>query len=264
MISRITEKFAALKKQARPGLVTFIMGGDPGVAQSLAILKALPGAGADVIEIGMPFSDPMADGPTIQAAGIRALKAKTKLADILHMVVDFRAEDGSTPIILMGYYNPICHYGIERFCADAVKVGVDGLIIVDIPPEEEDEFKPYAEKAGLALIRLVAPTSLNDRLPLLLRSTQGFVYYISVTGITGAKSADTSVLKSQVEKIKSQTALPVAVGFGVKTPAQAAEIGQYADAVVVGSALVDIIAKAQDAPKEAAAFVQSLAEALKK
>ncbi len=260
---RIQERFVKTKAEGRAALVTFIMGGDPDTAISQAVLNALPDAGADLIEIGIPFSDPMADGPTIQAAGLRALKAGTKLRHVLDMVTQFRRQDAATPIILMGYYNPIYHYGTDSFCADAASAGVDGLILVDLPPEEENEFKPAAEQAGLALIRLVAPTSLADRLPLLTKSTQGFVYYIAVAGITGAKSADVSQLRSDVATLKTHTAVPVAVGFGIKTPAQAKEIAQFADAVVVGSALVDIIAKAKNPAKEAADFVRELAAGLR-
>lgn len=237
---RINECFAALKAQGRKGLVTFIMGGDPGVEESLALLKKLPQAGADIIEIGIPFSDPMADGPVIQAAGQRALAAKTKLRDILRITQSFRQENNTTPIVLMGYYNPVYRYGPETFCKDAAKAGVDGLILVDLPPEEEAELRPFAEAAGVAFIRLLAPTSLENRLPKLLRETQGFVYYISVAGVTGAKSADLNALPEQISQIRKHTHLPVAVGFGIKTPEQAKDTARHADAVVVGSALVDI------------------------
>jgi len=261
---RIQERFAKTKAENRAALVTFIMGGDPDISASEAVLAALPEAGADIIEIGMPFSDPMADGPTIQAAGLRALESGATLKHILLMVSRFRTKDPATPIILMGYYNPIYHYGIADFCADASQAGADGLIIVDLPPEEEAEFKPQAARAGLALIRLIAPTSLETRLSLLTREAEGFIYYISVAGITGAKSASAPALHNQVNALRSYTKLPIAVGFGVKTPAQAAEIAQFADAVVVGSALVEVIARAKNPAKDAAAFVEKLAAGLAK
>lgn len=262
MSERIKQRFEALKAENRAGLVTFIMAGDPGIEASQAILNALPKAGADIIEIGMPFSDPMADGPTIQAAGLRALNAGIKLKDILAMVAKFRATDAATPIILMGYYNPLYHYGVEKFCADAAAAGADGVILVDLPPEEEAEFKPYAAKLGIDLIRLIAPTSDDTRLPRLCQSASGFVYYISIAGITGAAVAATSNLRAHVAHLREYTALPIAVGFGIKTPEQVAEVAAFADAVVVGSALVDVIARTQGDANEASRFVRSLADGL--
>lgn len=263
MIGRIDERFAALKKAGKAALIPFIMGGDPDDATTLSLLRALAEAGADIIEIGIPFSDPMADGPVIQAAGGRALKGGATVERILKLVAEFRKTDGNTPIILMGYYNPVYRFGGEKFCAAAKKAGADGLILVDLPPEEEAEFRPHAEQVGLALIRLIAPTSVPGRLKQLLAHTQGFAYYISITGITGAKGADTSALSGKLSEIRKHTKLPVAVGFGVKTPAQAAEIAKLADAVVVGSALVDIISKAKNPVQDAATFVRELAQAMK-
>lgn len=242
MTSRITSTFANLKKQGRAALIPFIMGGDPDEKTTLALLHALPKAGADIIEVGMPFSDPMADGPIIQASGLRARERGMTVAKVLNLVAEFRKTDDKTPIILMGYYNPLYRFGVEKFCDTAHKAGVDGLIIVDLPPEEEAEFRPAAERAGLALIRLIAPTSVPERLPLLLAHAKGFVYYISVAGVTGAKSADDASLQKNLAEIRKHTSLPVAVGFGVKTPDQAAAIGKIADAVVVGSALVELCA----------------------
>lgn len=264
MTARIDTTFARLRSEKRAGLIPFIMGGDPDAQTSLAILRRLPQAGADIIEIGMPFSDPMADGPVIQAAGLRALQAGANIASILAMVTAFRKENQHTPIILMGYFNPICHMGLERFCAQANAAGVDGLIIVDLPPEEEAEFTVHTQAQGLAFIRLIAPTSDDARLPALVQRAGGFVYYISVAGITGAKSADTDALASQLKRLRAATQLPVAVGFGIKTPQQVREVAGLADAVVVGSALVDIIARADsDAPKAAEAFVRELAAGLR-
>lgn len=243
-MSRLDARFAALKSTGRAGLVTFVMGGDPGREECAALLAALPQAGADVIEIGMPFSDPMADGPVIEAAGGRALAAGMTLPDILELVRGFRTRDNDTPLILMGYYNPLYRYGPARFCADAAQAGADGVILVDLPPEEEGEFLPHAKHAGLSLIRLVAPTSLETRLPLLMKEAEGFVYYISVAGITGGKTAESADLTQALAAIRAHTALPVAVGFGIKTPAQAAAVARAgAEAVVVGSALVDTLAK---------------------
>jgi tryptophan synthase alpha chain len=265
-VSRISERFAELKKQKRAGLIPFIMGGDPTLSATAALLKSLPEAGADLIEIGIPFSDPMADGPVIQAAGLRALKAGTSVHDILKLVHDFRKHDNETPIILMGYYNPVYRYGIEDFCADAAKAGVDGLIIVDLPPEEERELKPHLEASNLVTIRLMAPTSSDKRLMQLARTAQGFVYYIAMTGVTGGQSASISELKEQVIHVRRFTKLPVAVGFGIRTPEQAKKIGRFASAVVVGSALVDVMAKKKTQKSALAAgltFVRSLAKALR-
>ena len=238
---RIDRRFAALNKQGRAALVTFTMAGDPDYATSLAILKALPKAGADVIELGMPFTDPMADGPAIQAAGRRALHAGQNMKKTLAAVRDFRAGDDATPIVLMGYYNPIYIYGVERFLADAKAAGVDGLIVVDLPPEEDSELCLPARKAGLNFIRLATPTTDEKRLPTVLTNTSGFVYYVSITGITGAAAPDTGKVAAAVARIKRHTKLPVCVGFGVRTAAHARAIAEGADGVVVGSALVEAV-----------------------
>jgi tryptophan synthase alpha chain len=245
-MTRIDRRFAELKKAARPGLVTFVTAGDPDYDTSLSILKALPSAGADVIELGMPFSDPMADGPAIQAAGRRALHSGQSMVKTLEMVRAFRQRDGETPLVLMGYYNPIYVYGNARFLADAEAAGVDGLIIVDLPPEEDEELCIPALAAGLNFIRLATPTTDDRRLPAVLRNTSGFVYYVSITGITGTKTPDRLRVAEAVERIKRHTDLPIAVGFGVSTPEQAAAIGRNADAVVVGSALVRAVEKSLD------------------
>ena len=245
--TRIDRRFATLKKEGRPALVTFVTAGDPDHDTSLAIIKALPRAGADVIELGMPFSDPMADGPAIQASGQRALKSGQTLKRTLAMVGQFRAIDPDTPIILMGYYNPIYSYGNERFLNDAKAIGVDGLIIVDLPPEADDELCLPALKIGLNFIRLATPTTDDKRLPAVLKNTSGFVYYVSILGITGMASPDASKVAAAVEKIKRHTMLPVAVGFGVKTAAQARAIGAAADGVVVGSAIVSAVKDSLDA-----------------
>jgi tryptophan synthase alpha chain len=238
---RIDRRFAALNKQGRAALVTFTMAGDPDYATSLAILKALPKAGADVIELGMPFTDPMADGPAIQAAGLRALHAGQDMKKTLAAVRDCRAGDDATPIVLMGYYNPIYVYGVERFLADAKASGVDGLIVVDLPPEEDSELCLPAMKAGLNFIRLATPTTDEKRLPTVLTNTSGFVYYVSITGITGAAAPDTGKVAAAVARIKRHTKLPVCVGFGVRTAAHARAIAEGADGVVVGSALVEAV-----------------------
>lgn len=243
MTARIDTTFAELKKANRAGFVTFITAGDPNFATSLEILKQLPGAGADIIELGMPFSDPMADGPTIQVGNLRALKSGITLAKTLDMVAQFRATDNHTPLILMGYYNPIYIFGVDRFLAEAQRVGIDGLIIVDLPPEEDAELCRPALEAGLNFVRLAAPTTDNNRLPTLLRDTTGFVYYVSITGITGAAAADPEFVGREVKRLRAHTDLPIAVGFGIRTPEQAAAIGRVADAVVVGSALVNRVAE---------------------
>ncbi len=239
--TRIDRRFATLKNEGRPALVTFTMAGDPDYETSKKILLGLPKAGADVIEIGMPFSDPMADGPAIQAAGVRALKAGMTLKKTLQMVREFRAADAATPIVLMGYYNPIYSYGNERFLADAKAAGVDGLIVVDLPPEADEELCLPAMEHGLNFIRLATPTTDAKRLPAVLQNTSGFLYYVSITGITGAAAPVATDVHKQVARIKKATKLPICVGFGVRTPQQAREIGQGADGVVVGSALVNII-----------------------
>jgi len=241
MTTRIDHRFAKLKEEGRAALVTFLMAGDPDADTSLAIVKALPAAGADVIELGMPFTDPMADGPAIQAAGLRALKAGQNMKKTLALVRAFRKDDDATPIVLMGYYNPIYIYGVDKFLVDAKSAGVDGLIVVDLPPEEDDELCLPALKAGLNFIRLATPTTDDKRLPTVLNNTSGFVYYVSITGITGMAAPDTSKVAAAVTRIKRHTKLPVAVGFGVRTAEQAAAIAQGADGVVVGSALVEIV-----------------------
>lgn len=245
-MTRIAPRFAALAAEGRPGLVTFITAGDPDGETSLAILKALPEAGADVIELGVPFTDPMADGPAIQAAGLRALKNGQTLAKTLGMVRAFREGNDTTPIVLMGYYNPIYVYGVDRFLADALAAGVDGLIVVDLPPEEDDELCLPALKAGLDFIRLATPTTDEKRLPAVLKHTAGFVYYVSITGITGSATPDAGLVGKAVARIKQHTDLPVAVGFGVRTPEQARAIAAGADAVVVGSALVEAVRTSLD------------------
>jgi tryptophan synthase alpha chain len=247
MATRIDRRFAELKQQGRSALVTFVMAGDPDHATSLAIVKALPQAGADVIELGVPFTDPMADGPPIQAAGLRALKSGQTLARTLELVRAFRESDHATPIVLMGYYNPIYVYGVDRFLTDALQAGVDGLIVVDLPPEEDEELCLPALKAGLNFIRLATPTTDAKRLPAVLANTSGFVYYVSITGITGSAAPDNSRVSEAVARIKRHTTLPVAVGFGVKTAANAREIASNADGVVVGSALVEAVRTSLDA-----------------
>jgi tryptophan synthase alpha chain len=251
MSTRIEERFAAIAAQRRAALVAFVTAGDPDYATSLAILRALPAAGADVIELGMPFTDPMADGPAIQASSLRALKAGQNMKRTLALVGEFRAADAATPVVLMGYYNPIYIYGVERFLIDAKAAGVDGLIVVDLPPEEDDELCLPALKGGLNFIRLATPTTDDKRLPAVLANTSGFVYYVSIAGITGMAAPDTGKVAAAVARIKRHTALPVAVGFGVRTPAQARAIAQVADGVVVGSALVDALKQSLDADLKA-------------
>jgi tryptophan synthase alpha chain len=247
-MTRIDARFAALKREGRAGLVTFVVAGDPDHATSASILRALPGAGADIIELGMPFTDPMADGPAIQAAGLRALRAGQNLVKTLELVRDFRSADDATPVVLMGYYNPIYIYGVARFLADAKAAGVDGLIVVDLPPEEDGELCLPALQAGLSFIRLATPTTDDRRLPAVLANTSGFVYYVSITGITGAAAPDPGVVVEAVRRIRRHTALPVAVGFGVRDAASAAAIARGAEAVVVGSALVEKVRLSLDAP----------------
>ena len=241
MTTRIDRRYAALARENRAALVTFVMGGDPDPKTSLDIVRALPAAGADVIEIGMPFTDPMADGPSIQAAGLRALHAGMTLNRTLALVSEFRKTDDDTPIVLMGYYNPIYVHGVDRFLVDAKAAGVDGLIVVDLPPEEDDELCLPALKAGLNFIRLATPTTDDRRLPSVLSNTSGFVYYVSLTGVTGAAIVDYSKVGVAVQRIKGHTKLPVAVGFGVKTADNARAIAAQADGVVVGTALVDAL-----------------------
>ena len=251
MTTRIDARFKALKTEGRAAFVTFLMAGDPDPATSLALLKALPQAGADMIEIGMPFTDPMADGPAVQAAGIRALKAGMTLSKTLDLVRDFRRDEPDTPIVLMGYYNPIYIYGVDQFLADARQAGVDGLIIVDLPPEEDSELCIPAMKAGLNFIRLATPTTDDRRLPAVLANTSGFVYYVAITGITGSASAKSSDVGAAVARIQRHTSLPVCVGFGIRTPEAARDIAQHASGAVVGSALVDALQASLDADGKA-------------
>jgi tryptophan synthase alpha chain len=269
--TRIDRRMAKLKSEGRPALVTYFMGGDPDYETSLSIMKALPRAGADVIELGMPFSDPMADGPAIQAAGLRALKGGQTLAKTLAMAAEFRRADDETPIVLMGYYNPIYVYGVERFLTDAKASGIDGLIVVDLPPEMDEELCIPALEAGVNFIRLATPTTDDRRLPKVLQNTSGFVYYVSMTGITGSALPDTSKVAAAVQRIKGHTDLPVCVGFGVKTASQARVIGQAADGVVVGTAIVNAVAnvlgpdgrKTADPAEAVATLVGGLAQGVR-
>jgi tryptophan synthase alpha chain len=253
MTTRIDARFAQLKKEGRSAFVTFLMAGDPDPETSLQIIKAMPQAGADIIEIGMPFTDPMADGPSIQAAGLRALKAGMTLKKTLAMVRAFREGDNATPLVLMGYYNPIYIYGVDKFLVDAKSAGVDGLIIVDLPPEEDTELCMPALKAGLNFIRLATPTTDDKRLPAVLANTSGFVYYVSITGITGAAAADSSAVGEAVARIKRHTSLPVCVGFGIRTPEAARAIAERASGAVVGTALVDALRGSLDGEGRATA-----------
>ena len=270
-MTRIDKRFAELKREGRAGLVAFITAGDPDYDTSLAILNALPQAGADIIELGMPFSDPMADGPAIQAASQRALRGGQTMRKTLEMVKSFRENDNSTALVLMGYYNPIYVYPVDRFVADASQAGADGLIVVDMPPEEDAELRPAAAQAGLDFIRLATPTTDAKRLPAVLANTSGFVYYVSIAGITGTKAPDLAEVKSHVGRIKTQTGLPIAVGFGVKTEEQVSTLARVAEAVVVGSALVGAIAQSLDQDgkatsatgRDALALVERLAGALR-
>jgi tryptophan synthase alpha chain len=253
MTTRIDARFAELKKQGRSAFITFLMAGDPDPSTSLDIIKALPKAGADIIEIGMPFTDPMADGPAIQAAGLRALKAGMTLRKTLDLVRGFRKVDAATPLVLMGYYNPIYIYGVDKFLSDAKSAGVDGLIIVDLPPEEDSELCLPAMKAGLNFIRLATPTTDDKRLPAVLANTSGFVYYVSITGITGSAGAESSAVGEAVARIQRHTKLPVCVGFGIRTPEAARDIAQNADGAVVGTALVEALRASLDAEGHATA-----------
>lgn len=271
MTTRIDRRMAKLKSEGRPALVTYFMAGDPDYDTSLKIMRGLPAAGADIIELGMPFSDPMADGPAIQAAGLRALKAGQTLKKTLQMAAEFRADDDETPIVMMGYYNPIYIYGVEKFLAEAKQSGIDGLIVVDLPPEMDNELCIPALKAGINFIRLATPTTDDKRLPKVLENTSGFVYYVSMTGITGSALADTSKVSAAVKRIKGHTDLPVCVGFGVKTAEQAKTIGASADGVVVGTAIVNAIAnvlgpkgeKTADPAEAVATLVQGLAQGVR-
>ena len=260
-MSRLQTRFAALKEQNRAALVTFVTAGDPDYDTSLAILKGLPGAGADVIELGMPFTDPMADGPAIQLANIRALGAQQNLAKTLRMVREFREGNSDTPLVLMGYFNPIHKFGVERFIAEAKDAGVDGLIVVDMPPEHNAELCDPAQAAGLDFIRLTTPTTDDARLPKVLNGSSGFVYYVSVAGVTGAGAATLEHVEEAVVRLRRHTDLPISIGFGIRTPEQAAAIARLADGVVVGSALIDHIASA-DTPAQAVDGVLSLCAAL--
>ena len=242
-MSRIAARFAELRAEGRGALIPFLEAWDPDPATSMEILRGMPGAGADLIEIGCPFTDPMADGPTIQVAGKRALKSGAKMPHTLAMVREFRVGDNATPIVLMGYLNPILSYGVEKFCADAAKFGVDGLIVVDLPTEEADLLLPDAAKNGLDVIRLVAPTTSDERLPLVLADSSGFVYYVSITGITGTRTASAADLARDIPRIRAATNLPIAVGFGVRTPEQAAVVAQHADAAIVASALIETLCR---------------------
>jgi tryptophan synthase alpha chain len=269
--TRIDARFAELKREGHSAFITFLMAGDPDPATSLEIVKALPKAGADIVEIGMPFTDPMADGPAIQAAGLRALKAGMTLRKTLEMVRAFRKSDTTTPLVLMGYYNPIYIYGVDQFLTDAKSAGADGLIIVDLPPEEDAELCLPAMKAGLNFIRLATPTTDDKRLPAVLANTSGFVYYVSITGITGSASADSAQVGQAVARIKRHTKLPVCVGFGIRTPAAARAIAENADGAVVGTALVDALRASLDSEGRATAktvdavanVVSSLAEGVR-
>jgi len=258
-MTRIDAKFAQLRAEGKKAFVAYIMAGDPDYDTSMEVLRGLPAAGVDIIELGIPFTDPMADGPTIQLAGQRALEAGQTLQKTLDMAAAFREADNTTPIVLMGYYNPIYNRGVARFLEDARAAGIDGLIVVDLPPEEDDELCIPAQKAGLNFIRLATPTTDDRRLPKVLTNTSGFLYYVSITGITGAAEAQAGDVSPEVARIKAQTDLPVIVGFGIKTPDAAEQIAGVADGVVVGSAIVDLIGKGKS-PAEVLDFVKGLAE----
>ena len=261
MATRIDTRFAALKAQGRAALVAYLTAGDPDAETSLALVKALPAAGADLIELGMPFTDPMADGPAVQAAGLRALNAGATMVKTLDLVRAFRKEDDATPIVLMGYYNPIYIYGVEKFLVDAKAAGIDGLIVVDLPPEEDEELCIPAMKAGLNFIRFATPTTDEKRLPAVLKNMSGFVYYVSITGITGAATPDFDKVKQAVAALKQHTDLPIVVGFGVKTAEHARTLAEGVDGVVVGSALVEAVRKSLDEPgKSTAATVKAVTD----
>ncbi len=259
MVSRLTLKFDQLRSNNQKAFIAYIMAGDPNPEYSRKVLEGLPNAGVDIIELGIPFTDPMADGPTIQLAGQRALAAGQTVSKTLSMVRDFRKTENETPIILMGYYNPIYSYGVERFIKESVEIGVDGLIIVDLPPEEDQELCIPANEAGLSFIRLATPTTDDKRLPRVLENTNGFVYFVSITGITGARAPKPEEVAPDVARIKKATDLPVCVGFGVKTPDMAKAISNIADGVVVGSSIVNLIGEERPV-KEVLEFVQNLSE----
>ncbi|MGI3169199.1 tryptophan synthase subunit alpha [Pseudooceanicola sp. C21-150M6] len=258
-MTRIDATFDRLRAEGKKAFVAYVMAGDPDVATSLDIMKALPGAGADIIELGLPFTDPMADGPAVQLAGQRALAGGMTLQKTLDLVTEFRKFDAETPIVMMGYYNPVYSRGVDKFLADAKNAGIDGLIIVDLPPEEDDELCIPAQKAGLNFIRLATPTTDDNRLPKVLQNTSGFVYYVSITGITGSAEAQADVVGPEVARIKAQTDLPIVVGFGIRTPETAQAIAGIADGAVVGSAIVSEIAQGKSVA-DVATFVKSLAD----
>jgi tryptophan synthase alpha chain len=268
---RIARRFDRLKEEGRAGLAAFVMAGDPEPGLSAQILAGLPKAGADIIELGMPFSDPMADGPSIQAAGLRALKAGMTLKGTIELAADFRRTDNDTPLILMGYFNPIYSYGVARFAADAAAAGIDGVIVVDLPPEVDRELRDPATAGGLELIRLATPTTDGARLPRVLENAGGFLYYVAVAGVTGAKRAAIEDIAAAVARLRKSTALPIAVGFGIRDPAAAAAVARHADAAVVGSAIVDRIAGGLDGDGNAAPetlgqvmdFVSALADGVR-
>lgn len=268
MIDRLSRCFATCAHDNRAALITFVTAGDPDLDRAPSILAALVAGGADIIEVGMPFTDPMADGPAIQAGNIRSLASGTTLRAVLAIVRAFRLIDDTTPLILMGYFNPILAYGVDRFAADAAASGLDGTIVVDLPPEEDAELAPMLAAHGLHNVRLATPTTDVRRLPMVVSGASGFVYYVAVAGVTGAASAIATDVGAAVRRLKAATALPVAVGFGITTPAQAATIAQYADGVVVGSAIVSLIgaaseARANDLPEQVESFVRSLADAIR-
>ena len=268
MSDRLATRFAACAAEGRAALVTFVTAGDPDLVTSAQVVRALAQAGADVIELGVPFTDPMADGPAIQAGNLRALAAGTTLARVLDLVRDVRTTDSATPLVLMGYFNPLLAYGIDRFAADASAAGVDGLIVVDLPPEEDAELRPALAAHGLHLVRLATPTTDDARLPRVLDGASGFLYYVSVAGVTGTSSAEDADIVAAVARLKAATDLPVAVGFGIRTPAQAAAVARHADGVVVGSAIVSLIAdahaaRANDIADRVGSFVKSLSDAVR-
>ena len=263
-VARLDARFAELKRQERAVFVAYVMAGDPDAETSLRVVQGLPGAGADIIELGFPFSDPMADGPAVQRAALRALAAGMTLQGTLDLARGFREGDGETPIVLMGYMNPILSFGVDRFATEAATSGVDGVIIVDCPPEEADPVLTAFEPAGLALIRLATPTTDDARLPMVVRRTSGFVYYVAVTGVTGGKSADADAVAPAVGRVRAASGLPVAVGFGIRTPEQAAAVARVADAAVVGTALVDAVAEALAQNRDPVAKVLETAAALGK